>query len=351
MSEKPDFKLLLVVNFLTDSVGNYQACEDLARRLEKAGWLASTTSFKRNRVSRLIDMSTTAIRKRKQYSVAQVDVFSGLAFLWAKITCFTLRQINRPYILTLHGGSLPAFAKLWPKSVGRLLRSAAAVTTPSGYLFAHMKDYRRDLFLLPNPLDVNTYKFKLRKKPEPKLIWLRAFHAIYNPSLVPRVMDLLKGDFPDSHILMIGPDKLDGTLEATQQKAGALAVDDRITFPGRIPKSAVPKLINKGDIFLNTTNVDNAPVSVLEAMASGLCVVSTNVGGIPYLLDDEKDGLLVPPDDPEAMANAVHRILTEPGLAERLSRNARMKAEQFDWSVILPRWEKLLTSVANGKNA
>jgi glycosyltransferase involved in cell wall biosynthesis len=103
--------------------------------------------------------------------------------------------------------------------------------------------------------------------------------------------------------------------------------------------------MSQGDIFLNTTNVDNTPVSVLEALACGLCVVSTDVGGIPYLLEHEEDALLVPPDDAEAMAAAVRRVLTEPGLAERLSRNARKKAEGFDWSVVLPQWERLLLEV------
>jgi glycosyltransferase involved in cell wall biosynthesis len=80
-------------------------------------------------------------------------------------------------------------------------------------------------------------------------------------------------------------------------------------------------------------------------MACGLCVVSTNVGGIPYLLEHEHDALLVPPDDAEAMAAAVTRLLTEPGLAERLSHNARQKAEQFDWSVILPQLENILITL------
>jgi glycosyltransferase involved in cell wall biosynthesis len=88
---------------------------------------------------------------------------------------------------------------------------------------------------------------------------------------------------------------------------------------------------------------------VLEAMACGLCIVSTNVGGLTYLLEDEHDALLVPPNDPAAMAAAVRRLLTEPGLAERLSRNARHKAEEFDLSVILPQWERLIETVADGR--
>jgi glycosyltransferase involved in cell wall biosynthesis len=113
-----------------------------------------------------------------------------------------------------------------------------------------------------------------------------------------------------------------------------------------VPKTQVPTVLNSGDIFLNTANVDNTPVSVIEAMACGLCVVSTNIGGLPHLLADEQDSLLVQPDDQAVMATAVSRILRETGLAQRLSRNARAKAEQFDWSNILPQWETLLMETA-----
>jgi glycosyltransferase involved in cell wall biosynthesis len=87
----------------------------------------------------------------------------------------------------------------------------------------------------------------------------------------------------------------------------------------------------------------------MEAAACGLCIVSTNVGELPLLWTNGDDALLVEPDDPKAMAAAVRRLLTESGLAERLSRNARAKAEQFDWSLILPQWERLLTEVVQGR--
>jgi glycosyltransferase involved in cell wall biosynthesis len=145
---------------------------------------------------------------------------------------------------------------------------------------------------------------------------------------------------------MIGPDKGDGSLESTRDLALKLDVVDKITFTGPVLKNTTAYWLNQGDIFLNTTRVDNMPVSVLEAMACGLCVVSTNVGGIPYLLENECDALLVPDGDHVAMARAVQRLVTEDGLAKRLSENARRKAEQFAWSNILPRWEKLFMEVA-----
>jgi glycosyltransferase involved in cell wall biosynthesis len=122
---------------------------------------------------------------------------------------------------------------------------------------------------------------------------------------------------------------------------------ERVTFGGAIDKRDIPGVLDRADIFLNTSNVDNTPVTLLEAMAAGLCIVSTDVGGIPYLLQHGYDSLLVPPNEPEAMAYAIRRILTEPQLAGYLSRNARLKAEQFDWSNILPRWDALLTSAVN----
>jgi glycosyltransferase involved in cell wall biosynthesis len=177
---------------------------------------------------------------------------------------------------------------------------------------------------------------------QPNLIWLRAFHELYNPSLAPRVLAALAPEFPEIRLTMIGPDKGDGSLPRTEEVARELAVNERVAFTGAIPKLAVPAQLNQGDIFLNTTSVDNVPVSVLEAMASGLCVVSTNAGGIPYLLEHEQDALLVSPNNADEMAAAVRRILNDPQLAARLSAGARKKAEQHDWSNILPGWESLL---------
>lgn len=209
------------------------------------------------------------------------------------------------------------------------------------YLLKQMHLYREDITLLPNPLFLAKYSFSVRRHPAPSLIWLRALHNIYNPSLAVRVVALLRKNFPDIGLFMIGPDKEDGSLESTKDLASKLGVSDKITFTGPVPKDLVAHWLNRGDIFLNTTRVDNTPVSVLEAMACGLCVVSTNVGGIPYLLEDGRDALLVSDGDYVAMANAVQRLITEDGLGKRLSENARKKAELYDWSNILPQWEKL----------
>jgi len=341
-----DKSVLLIGNFLSASVGIKGHSEELARRLARAGWQVMTASEKQNRLARLADMVATVWRERSRYRVAHLEVFSGAAFFWAEVVCKNLRLLGKPYILTLHGGNLPAFARRWPGRVRRLLTSARIIVTPSRYLLAELQEYGGRFQLIPNPLDLSAYPYRPRREPQVHLVWLRAFHKMYNPRLALKVAAQLLPEYPELQLIMVGPDKGDGSWQEMPQLAGELGVTDRVIFQERVAKSEVPDWLNRGDIFLNTTFVDNAPVTVTEAMACGLCIVSTDVGGIPYLLEHEKDALLVPPDDPDAMAAAVRRILTEPGLARRLSENARRKAEQFDWSVILPQWEALLTAVA-----
>lgn len=338
--------VLLIGNFFIGGSGTHGVGQDLAVALKMAGWSVLISSSQRGRVARLIDFLFTVWRHRSKYNVAHVDVYSGPAFVWAELVCWALRMVKKPYVLTLRGGNLPSFARNNGKRVHRLLQSSSMVTTPSAYLFEQMRLYRRELILLPNAIDLSKYPFRPRAHPGPRLVWLRAFHNIYNPSLAVRVVASLAKSLPSVRLIMMGPDKGDGSLQTAKKAAVDLGVTQEVTWTGPVTKEEIPRLLQKGDILLNTPRVDNTPVSVLEAMACGVCIVSTNVGGIPYLLADEQDAILVPDNDEVAMGKAVQRLLTEDGLAERLSMNARRKVEQFDWPMILPKWERLLWDMA-----
>lgn len=288
-------------------------------------------------------MVNTAIKERKNYDSALIDVFSGKAFIWAEVVAYFLRRLKKTYFLVLRGGDLPFFSRKHLNRVKNLLLSSTAVISPSMYLAAGLSSLIKDIAVIPNAIDISKYSYTRRKRPNPLMMWLRAFHQIYNAPLAIEVLASLLNQYPQCQLVMGGGDTGDGSLEKAMRSASNFRVLPHLNIAGRIPKKDVPAWLNTGDIFINTTNIDNTPISVIEAMACGLCVVSTNVGGIPYLLDDEVDALLVPPDDPKAMAAAVHRIITEPGLAGKISENARKKAEQFDWSNILPLWEDLFT--------
>ena len=341
-----DPSVLLIGNFLSAHVGNFSVCEDLAKKLRSAGLHVTTASDHKPRLARLVDIVTTVLRQRSQYNVAHVDVYSGLAFGLAEAACFALRAVGKPYVLTLRGGNLPNFAKRWPGRVNRLFRKATVVTTPSDFLMEQMRDFRDDIQLLPNPLHLDRYEFRPRQQLKPKLVWVRSFHEVYNAPMAVRVVAELAKEFPEIELSMVGPDKKDGSFGATANLAQQLGIADRIHFPGGVAKEAVPDYLNAADIMINTTNVDNTPTTLLEAMACGLSVVSTDVGGIPHLVSRDKNALLVKVNDHQAMADAVRRLLREPQLAAQLSSEARRFASQFDWDTVLPQWLQLFSKVA-----
>lgn len=342
-------RLFMATNLLTARVGNRAVMEDLSERLRTRGYRAIAVSRRPNWVERACEQLTSAILRRRQYDVAIVDLYSYDAFLWGETVTRVLSALRCPTVLVLRGGALPRFAQSRPSRVRACLSRAAAVVAPSAYLREQMRPYRSDIVVIPNPLNVAAYEYGHRAQAQPNLVWLRTFRSFYNPVLAPRVLARLKDSLPDLRLTMIGNDDGDGSLQATQKLALELGVGDRIRFAGPVPKSEVPRCLAQGDLFLNTTNTDNTPVSVMEAMASGMCVVSTDVGGMPYLVRDGHNALLVSPDDPEAMARAVRRVIDEPGLAAHLSQNARRTAEEWDWSAILPRWTALLEQIAEAR--
>ncbi|MBN1120862.1 MAG: glycosyltransferase family 4 protein [Anaerolineae bacterium] len=341
--------LLMISSGFVASRHNYRGmCQELADRLGESGYRIITSS-RAGRVIRPFDMLYTVWRYRNRYNVVLVDVFSGWAFLWAEAVCRLLDRLGKSCILVLRGGNLPAFAARHPARVRKLLNLADRITTPSSYLQDQLKPYSQHIELIPNALDLQTYPFTLRDKPVPRLIWLRALHRVYNPALAIQVTAALRDEFPAIHLTLVGPDKRDGSREELLRLIDDLGITARVELPGGVPKHEVPTWLNRGDIFLNTTTIDNTPVSVLEAQACGLCVVSTDVGGIPYLLEDERDSLLVPSGDPIALQTAIRRILTEPGLAATLSQNAHRKVKNLDWPVVLPQWETLIDEVATAR--
>lgn len=343
-------KLLLIGRYFESEESSTKIWHEFAFRLRNCGWQVLTTSNQQRRLPWLIDMGMTILKDRKQFDLAQIDLFSGHAFISAEIAAGLLQCLGKPFLLTLHGGNLPQFSQQHPTRSKRLLQKASAVIAPSRYLQQQLAHLHENIQVIPNPIDISAYPFRLRAKPCPNLVWVRAFHQIYNPSLAPKLMAELIKTWPDAKLIMIGPDKGDGSLQRMQKLAASLGVQDHIRIIGAVPREDVPKWLDQADIFINTTNVDNTPISVIEAMACGLCVVSTDVGGLPYLIGDGIDGLLVPSNEPALFSDAVERILSDHDLANTISINAFVKAKSHDWLEILSYWEDLFLHLGVSRN-
>lgn len=318
---------------------------DLVSRLKELDFDVINRSSYTNRVIRFIDMISAVIVYRHRYSQVLLPVFSGRSFFWAFWTVRLASVLRARVIVVLRGGNLPDYARAQSRRMRIFLRKCDVVIAPSPYLQEAMREYRDDIVIIHNAISVENYHFAQRAVDPAGIVWLRAFNSLYNPQLVPRVLEMLSKDYPNVSITMAGPDSGDGSLEETKQIATRLGVARRITFSGQIAKEHIPEFLQSYSVYLNTPRIDNTPVTVLEAMACGLRVVSVRVGGIPYLLTDTENALLVPDDDAAAMADAVRRLLQDEELAAHLASNGRRTVESFDWKRILPLWKLLLEGV------
>ena len=111
-----------------------------------------------------------------------------------------------------------------------------------------------------------------------------------------------------------------------------------VKFVGTVPQNEVPGLYDEADIYLTSPDVDNMPGSLLECYASGLPLVATQAGGIPYIARNEETALLVDLNDHEAMARAALRLIEEEGLAQRLARAARLRCELYSGTAVRKDW-------------
>lgn len=336
--------VLLVDHFVAPAAPYQPVSGELAEQLRATGWDVTTASTAKSNVGFLADVLKIIAARRSHYDVAHIAVFSGRAFLWAEAAGWLLRRIGKPYVLTLHGGNLPAFSRGHPSRVRRLLGHAAAVTAPSHYLADGLREFRAGIEVIPNGLLLDRYAFQLRRFTSARLVWLRSLRKHYRPELAVDAAAQLVEEFPSLQLQFIGPDHRDGTADLVRERIASHGISGHVTVSPGVPKAEVPRALATHDIFLNTTDIDNTPTTVLEAMACGLCVVTTNAGGIPQITSHGEDALVVPRGDAAAIASAVRRILTEQELAEQLSRRGRERAADLDWKPIGQRWHELLTS-------
>ncbi len=334
-------KILYLGNKPSQRTGTVTTIETLSLLLASEGFEVITASAVKNRALRLLDMITATIKYRNVVDYVLIDTYSTLNFTYAVVVAKLCRKFKIPYIPILHGGDLPNRLVKSPKACANLFGNAYTNVSPSHYLMYEFKKAGfSNVTYIPNTIEIINYPFLLRKEIEPKLLWVRSFSKVYNPILAIKILKELLPRFPEASLCMVGPEK-DGSL--SECKESAKNENLPVTFTGRLKKQDWIALSAAYSIFINTTNVDNTPVSVIEAMALGLPVISTNVGGIPYLIDSETTGILVPPNDAEELTVAICSLLTDNSLASSLSENARRKVEAFDWKEVKGSWLALLS--------
>lgn len=322
--------------------------EVLTDLLRRDGLSVVACSTQIRPIPRLIDSLVTTTLRRREYDLAILDVFSGRGFLSAEVLSWWIRTVvRRPIVLTLRGGALPQLAQSSRSRVHKLLDRAAAVVAPSDYQARAMSSMSPGCTVIPNVINLADYPFKQHRGGQPRILWMRAFHSVYGPDIAVRTLELLQQRHPEARLTMGGQDS--GLLETTRSLVRNLGLEDSVHFAGYLANEKKLEAFAQHNVYLNTNRIDNMPVTLLEAAATGLPIVATNVGGIPDLLTHEVDALLTP-TEPTALADAICRLLEEPDLAETLTKAARRLAEGTDWSVVRTSWANLFERVLTMDN-
>ena len=332
--------LLYIGNKLSLHGVSVTTIETLGPLLENEGYKVFYASSKKNMVLRMLDMLRKVMQFRNKATLILIDTYSTSSFWYAFLVSQLARLLHIQYVPILHGGNLPNRLEKNPRLCKMLFGNAYKNVAPSKYLLHHfeLKGFINTIYI-PNTLEIDNYVYKEPKVIAPHLLWVRSFARIYNPNMAIEVFKIIQHKYPQATLCMVGPDK-DGSQEEAKVLASKYGLD--VIFTGKLSKQEWIALSESYNLFINTTHFDNTPVSVMEAMALGLPVISTNVGGIPYLLEHQTDALLVEDNAVGQMVAAIDKLCHDENYAQTLSRNARFKVENFDWSQVKKLWEDML---------
>ncbi|MEM8931148.1 MAG: glycosyltransferase family 4 protein [Acidobacteriota bacterium] len=334
--------------------------EILAERFASEGHPVFQCSTRIHPLARLFDSLVSVLRWRRRVDALILAVYSGRAFHIAEwVSRLAARSRHPRLVLHLHGGGLPELFAARPERARSVLDRADLIVTPTAYLAEAVGSLggERPILTIPNVFDLDGYEYRRRDHlPEaPRILWMRTVHEIYRPELAIEALARLHARGVDARLTLAGQDK--GLLDRCRQRVTALDLDAAVDFPGFLDPDAKRRAFAEHDVFWSTNRVDNAPVSVLEALASGLPVVAAAVGGLPRLLHTERGdaGLLVPDDGDdvelaERFADATSSLIAQPTRVRQLVDLGRGVAEASAWPAVYRRWLDVFTRLGSASN-
>jgi glycosyltransferase involved in cell wall biosynthesis len=239
-----------------------------------------------------------------------------------------------PAIVNYRGGEAEAFLARQIAWVRPTLARARAIVVPSAFLAGVFGRHGIETTIVPNIVDLEAFRPAAALPSDPHLLVTRNLEPIYDIPTALRAFALVAARHPRASLTIAGSGPERAALEALAAQLGVAA---SVRFTGRLDNSALPALYRTASVVLNASTVDNMPISLLEAMASGIPVVSTNVGGVPFMVEHDRTALLVPAGQPEAMARATLAILEDAAVAARLRAAGLAQAARYAWPNVAPR--------------
>lgn len=273
--------------------------------------------------------------KTPHYDVIHIFSASYFSFVLAPTPAVLIAKLfGKKALLNYHSGEAEDHLQRWGKTAIPTIRLFNDIIVPSGYLVDIFGEFGLKAHSIFNFVDTDKFSFRDRDRLRPIFLSNRSFEELYNIPCTIKAFALIQKEHPEAQLLLAG----DGSKrEKIKELVEELKLNN-VNFMGKIPQSEMPELYAKADIYLSSSNIDNMPVSIIESFASGLPVISTNAGGIPYILEHGETGLLVEKDDHEGMANEAKRLLIDHKLAQKIITQARQDCVKYSWDKVYSAW-------------
>jgi len=271
------------------------------------------------------------------FDVIHIFSASYFSFLLAPAPAIIVaRLFNKRIVLNYHSGEAEDHLQHWPRTSLPLLKKADEIVVPSPYLVRVFAKFGLPAKAIFNVIDFDQLIFRERETLRPVFLSNRNLDAHYGVDVVLRAFAIIQQRFPDASLKVAG----DGSCrEALQQLAAELKLYN-VEFVGTVTRERMAELYNEADCFLNGSRIDNQPLSILEAFASGLPVVTTNAGGIPDVVTDGVTAPMVEVDDHEALARSAIALIEQPELAHRIINAGRNECRRYTWEAVRLEWLK-----------
>ena len=296
-------------------------------------WISSVRGLRA--LARLLPYLATLWRTMGRADVAHLMANSGWSWHFFAVPAIWIGRLRgTPVIVNYRGGHAGDFLARQAFWVRLSILRAARLIVPSGFLMSVFAEHGLAADIVPNIIDTERFHSNPAPIGLPHIILVtRNLELIYDNASAIRAFALVKARAPQSQLVLAGSGPEEGRLK---QLAESLGLGDSVRFTGRVETKDMPALYRSARVSLNPSTVDNMPNSVLEALAAGVPVVSTRVGGVPHIVEHGKTALLVEPGMVSEMAEAIVRILTEPVLAEQLRLAGLAEAKMYTWKKIKP---------------
>jgi glycosyltransferase involved in cell wall biosynthesis len=266
-----------------------------------------------------------------------VHVFSASywSFLLAPAPAMAAaRALGKRVVLHYHSGEADDHLSKWGALVHPWLGLAHEIVVPSEYLREVFARHGYEARVIANVVDLSRFGYRDRAPLRPRVLSTRNLEPIYRVDVVLDAFALFKQQEPSATLTVAGY----GSEETRLRRQAASIARDSIRFVGKVDPELMPSLYGEADLFVNASIVDNQPVSIIEALSAGLPVVSTPTGDIRFMVRDGETGLLVPPDDPQAIADALGALWRDPERALTMARRARQDVSKYTWPAVRDQW-------------